>query len=170
MPNPNGNPNAPRFNSETAKAAALKSLEAKRAKKEAVKAAEAVAKQDINGWIDMYQRDQLSAVTAAAAQKIAHMILDGEITDQRALVQALPALVDITRIEEGLHTTASMHATITGQTVLDRITELRAQATGPGHLVGEHVTPPAIDVQSGSGGTHKTEPTPPGGGGGGGGR
>ena len=56
------------------------------------------------------------------------MILDGDITDQKALVQALPYLVDITRLEEGKHTNATLHATMTGGEAMERIRAIREQA------------------------------------------
>ena len=85
-------------------------------------------KRDLTEWMRVYERDQLAATTAAAAQKIAHMILDGEITDQKALIQALPYLVDITRLEEGKHTNATLHATMTGGEAMERIRAIREQA------------------------------------------
>ena len=117
------------FNSESAKKAAAKSVESRRRKREAERVAQAVVNRSIEEWVDTYEREQLAPACAAAAQKVAHMILSGEISDQRALVQALPVLVDIARIEEGLHTSATMHATLTmDDDARARLMALRAQA------------------------------------------
>ena len=113
---------------DVARAAARKSAEVRRANKLARAQAKAIADRDLQDWIGLYKREDLADACAAAAQKVAHMILGGEITDQRALVQALPVLVDIARIEQGLHTTATMHATVTSSDALARLTSLREQA------------------------------------------
>lgn len=145
--NRTGNPTLTKFTSETARAAALKSQAKQKEKREQARAEAAIEKarteRDLSDWTDLYQRDQLSAVTAAAAQKIAHMILDGEIKDDRALIQALPALVDITRLEEGLHTSATMHASVSmSGDPMEKIREIRAQAQRNVLEVGAHSTPP----------------------------
>jgi len=97
----------------------------------------------------MSEREQLGPASAAAATKIAHMILSGEISDERSLVQALPVLVDIARLEEGLHTTATMHASVTlPSDAMHRIEALRHQASDRSLVSGtrpQTETPPADD-------------------------
>ena len=124
--NPDHERNLTHFTSETARAAARKSAEVRRQRKAEQAAAAAAAKRDIQEWVDTYEREQLGESCAAAAQKIAHMILDGEITDQRALVAALPVLSDIARLEAGQHTAATLHATISDPAA--RLAALRGQA------------------------------------------
>lgn len=120
---------APFSDPDKARAAARKSAEVRRANKLAKQQAEAVINREIAEWVDLYERDNLGDACAAAAQKVAHMILSGAITDQRALVQALPVLVDIARLEAGQHTSATMHATVTlPDDQMARLQALRAQA------------------------------------------
>lgn len=139
--NPNGNPTLPRFNSETAKAAAAKSAESRRAKKRAAAEHKAVVERDLNQWVNLYERNQLGDVAAATAQKLCDDILCGRIeVDARAAAALLPALVDIARIEAGLHTSATMHATVTADP-MEYIREIRARAAQPQALPTTSATP-----------------------------
>ena len=142
--NPTHGANLTPFDSERARAAALKSAQVRRERAAAKRAAEAAASRDLDEWVTTYQREQLGPACAAAAQKIAHKILSGEIDDPRSLVSALPVLVDIARLEAGLNTTATMHVTATLDPMA-RIRELRARAAGE---VITHATPLAL--QSGN--------------------
>jgi hypothetical protein len=128
--NPNHQANLKHFDSDRARAAAQKSAEVRRAKKQERAVAEAVARRDIDEWVSTYKREALGDACAAAAQKIAHDVLSGAVTDQRALVAALPVLFDIARLEAGQVTALTAHATITTDQQMTRLRELRAQALG----------------------------------------
>jgi hypothetical protein len=131
------------FNSETARAAAAKSAETRRRNKQEKAVAQAVMKREVGEWVATYQREDLGPLCAAAAQKVAHMILNGEIKDERALIQALPVLVDITRIEGGEHTTATMHAHLSMVAdPMERIAALRAKAQANLGVLDVVVPPP----------------------------
>ncbi len=116
------------YDSASAREAGIRSGIAKRERAAAKRAADAVLNQSIAEWAATYQRELLGPGCAAAAQKIAHMVLNGELTDQRALVAALPVLFDIARLEAGQHTNATVHATISTDESLSRLHALRAQA------------------------------------------
>ena len=139
--NPNGNGTLTPFTSETASAAGKKSAANRRAKAAAKRAADAVTNRNLMEWVDTYQRDNLGDVAAATAQKLCDDILCGRIeVDARAAAALLPALVDIARIEAGLHTSATMHATITADP-MEYIREIRARAAQPQALPTASATP-----------------------------
>lgn len=161
MPAPRGNTNNPNRernlrpfdDPEKARAAAAKSAESRRKNKLAKQQAEAAINRDLNEWMALYERDKLGEMCAAAAQKVAHMILSGEISDHRSLVQALPVLVDIARLEQGLHTSATMHANVTmsAEDARAKLETIRSRALTP--LSAEVVTvegeqsSPSTDVE-----------------------
>jgi hypothetical protein len=128
--NPNHEVNLKPFSDpEVARAAALKGWENRRKRKEQEEEIKAAQKRDLEAWVEAYPRDELGPRCAAAAQYIAHKIMDGTIADPRALVQALPVLVDIARLESGLHTNATMHASVTMPAdAMSRIDGLRQRA------------------------------------------
>jgi hypothetical protein len=145
--NTNGNTTLVPFTKETASAAGKKSAENRRARAAAKRAAEAVTNRKLDEWCATYERDKLGEVAAATAQKLCDDILNGRIeVDARAAAALLPALVDIARIEAGLHTSATMHANVTmSGDPMEKIREIRAQAQRNVLEVGAHSTPPDQD-------------------------
>lgn len=141
--NPNGSTTLTPFTSETASAAGKKSAAARRARAAAKRQADAITNRNLAEWCDTYERDKLGEVAAATAQKLCDDILCGRIeVDARSAAPLLSALVDIARIEAGLHTSATMHATITTDQTLDRIRQLRAQAQPLGLVVDTNSNTP----------------------------
>jgi hypothetical protein len=131
--NPNGNPNLRPFNSETASAAGKKSAATRRARKVAMDLHQrgdiTRATRTVQQWIDTYERDRLGEVAAATAQHCMMLVLNGEVQlDGRALAQLMETATTIARLEEGLHTSATIHATLSTDDTIERIRALRAQA------------------------------------------
>ena len=132
--NPAHEKNLVRFNPETARAAALRSAEVRREKKRKREDLELANSLDIESWMDTYKREQMGEACAAAVQKIAHMVLDGSLTDQRALVSALPVLFEIARTEAGEFTSITAHASLSVPDSVARLQTIRAQALGQGTI------------------------------------
>ena len=127
--NTNGNTTLTPFTKETASAAGKKSAENRRARATARRAADAITNRKLDEWCATYERDRLGEVAAATAQKLCDDILCGRIeVDARSAAALLPALVDIARIEAGLHTSATMHANVAMTDPMERIREIRARA------------------------------------------
>lgn len=130
--NPNHERNLTPFSDpEVARAAAKKGWENRRKRKAMEDEIKAAQNRDLAAWVEAYPRNDLGPTCAAAAQYIAHKIMDGTIADPRALVSALPVLVDIARLESGLHTSATMHAQVTmgPNDTMARIQALRERAS-----------------------------------------
>jgi hypothetical protein len=135
--NKGGNPNLVPFTKgdERAKAAGRASAAARAAKRAAEAEAQgelaARAAQTLQEWSATFQREELGDRAALAAQKIADDVLTGAIVvDARSAAPLLTALVDIARIEAGLHTSATLTATITSEQMTARLDVLRQQAGG----------------------------------------
>lgn len=145
------------FTSATASEAGKRSAAARKAKAAEQRAAKAVIERSLTEWADTFQREDLGTRCALAAQKVAADILSGAIVvTEKNAAPILTALVDITRLEEGLHTSATMHASITmGDDPMDRIRQIRAAAQGGS------VTPPLpASSNETQGGSNAKEPPP----------
>ena len=114
-------------------AAGKKSVEARRAKREAtalVKVVEADAGAElVDRLITRYERAKLGEAAAAAAQHLIARLSSGEIPikDATDLANVLKVLFDMTRLEEGKATSHSMN--VDTSAVLARIEALRGELT-----------------------------------------
>lgn len=121
--------------------AGRKGAEVKRQKREALKivrVADARAGAAILATLtEGYQRDQLGASAAGAAQHVIARIANGEIPikDASDAAALLKVLHDMTRLEEGQSTSNIMHGTIDAGAILQRIEALRGEIS---------TTPPAL--------------------------
>lgn len=80
-----------------------------------------------------FDRTDVGAQAAAVAQMILARIAANQIPIRHAAdaAELLRVLVDVTRLEEGLHTTASLSAQLDSSAIVARIEQMRAELTPP---------------------------------------
>ena len=121
------------FNSETASAAGKKGAAVRRQRALARKAAQASDAQTLATFLSelpaTFDRDQLPQHTAGVAAFILAKIAAGQVPIRHAgdAAELLKVLVDVTRLEEGQHTSAHLSASIDAESIVARIESLRGE-------------------------------------------
>ena len=122
---------------ERAREAGRKSVEVRRQKALANKVQEAKNATDLAQHLatftTTFSRDDIGAQAAAVGQMILARLAANQIPIRHAAdaAELLKVLVDVTRLEEGLHTTASLSATLSSEAVIARIEQLRGELSPP---------------------------------------
>lgn len=126
--------------------AGKKGAAAKRARRAAQAATSEAVARELDTLRTTLQRDDLGPTAAAAAQLLIGRVATGDIPvrngDEAAAL--LRALVDVARIEEGQHTSASIVGHIDGTAAIERIRSLREAARAE----LQHHERPAIEAAS----------------------
>lgn len=132
-----------KFDSETAKAAAKRSAEVRRAKRDLARGEVTTLAQKLDTLRDTYQRDDLGPNAAALAQHTMSRVMAGEIPIRHAgeAAELLRVLVDVARLEAGEATAHTAHVSMTAEQVTARVTELQRQAAGEIVASGTSVEP-----------------------------
>lgn len=136
------------FTPETASQAGKRSAEVRRQRALARQVAQAEDARTLANHLatfeQTFRREDLSSQTSAVAAMILAKIAAGQVPIRHAgdAAELLKVLVDVTRLEEGQHTSAHLTASIDSEAIVARIEALRAELTPP-TVRGD--LPPAAD-------------------------
>jgi hypothetical protein len=117
------------FDTQTARAAAQRSAEVRRARKRLGPTTTLDVRRLLDDAVQAHERSKLGPTAAALAAEIMGRLLVGEIKLRGAdVAPVLRALVDIARLESGEPTSAALVAHVDAATIASRVTELQRQA------------------------------------------
>lgn len=115
------------FDSETARLAAQRSAEARRARKELARNEHANISTQLRRVRDAYKREELGPNAAALAQHLMAQVINGQIPVRNGAEAAelIRCGVDIARLEAGQATSQTAHIALSAEQVQARLAELQ---------------------------------------------